>query len=137
MSIKEGKTLMSYEEDIQGTGMIEWMKGKSETLQTLHRYEGDLILYEDKLVFEGIDTESMQDFTLKITPEDIEEIHFGSDRVFTGEGEEMDVNFEPLRITFYKEGLEHVIYLLTDFNRMTLTADNEDWHEVIEEWMKS
>lgn len=66
MPIKEGMTLMSYEEDIRGTGMIEWMKGKTETLQTMHRYEGDLILYEDDLVFEGIDTETRQDFTLKI-----------------------------------------------------------------------
>ena len=137
MSLKEGYALMSYEEDLDNRGMIEWVEG-SPSLNTLNRYEGDLTLFDDQLVFEGVDNETKQDFIIKINRDEIEEIYFGFDDAFENRvaEEENEIYFEPLRITFFKEGIDRVIYLLTEFDPVSKTADNKDWYEDLEEWME-
>lgn len=138
MPLKEGYALMSYEEDLDNRGMIEWVEG-SPSLNTLNRYEGDLTLFDDQLVFEGVDNETKQDFTIKINRDEVEDIYFGFDDAFENKmsEEENEIYFEPLRITFFKEGIDRVIYLLIEFDPVSKTAGNKDWYEDLEEWINT
>ncbi|MFW6040511.1 MAG: hypothetical protein ACOC85_01600 [Thermoplasmatota archaeon] len=133
MSLKKGYVLMSYEEDIENKGMSEWKEG-SPTVNTLKRYEGELTLFEDELVFEGIDNEAKQDFTLKISPYDVEEISLGFDDTFQERENEENSYLEPLRITFFKEGIEYVIYILAEFDPVVKTDETEGWYEDLKDW---
>lgn len=133
MSLKKVYVLMSYEEDIENKGMSEWKEG-SPTVNTLKRYEGELTLFEDELVFEGIDNEAKQDFTLKIYPYDVEEISLGFDDTFQERENEENSYLEPLRITFFKEGIEYVIYILAEFDPVVKTDETEGWYEDLKDW---
>ncbi len=135
MEVKKDKVLFSFKEDIAKRSIKDWLTSHISFLLPIHRYKGDIELAEDQLTVTFVD-QNTQLSKIILKKNDIINIHHGFDNVFrTGDDRSVGLTFKPLRITFDKDGKEHSLYLIIDFNRLTRTSKNRDWYETLMNWM--
>jgi hypothetical protein len=135
MEIKKGKVLMAYKEDIKHRGFLDWMKAHTSFVKPLHRYEGNIILSHEKIMFDGKDTKTKNDYAIEINKMDVTDIYLGFDDVFKrGEDRSLGISFQPLRIIFSKDEKEYILYLIIDFNRLLRASKNKEWYEELKKW---
>ena len=128
------RVIMSFTEDIETFNMNDWIESHTSSLNPLHRYEGELILENDKLKFKGKDNREEKPFELEIELKKITDVYFGLDEVFTrGNDSNIELWLKPLRIKFEKDGLEKTIYLFVDLNSLTKTSGNKKWFEALKD----
>ena len=130
--------IMSFTEDIKTFNMNDWIESHTSSLNPLHRYEGELILENDKLKFKGKDSREERSFELEIELKKITDVYLGLDEVFTrGNDSNLDLWLKPLRIKFERNGSEKTIYLFIDLNYLTKTSENKKWFEVLKDLDKT
>jgi len=135
METKEGKALMAYEEDIEQRDILDWVKAHTSFLKPLHRYEGDIVLLEDKIVFKGKDTKTESDYSVEINKGEVRDVYLGFDDVFKRrEDRSLGLGFQPLRLKFTRDDKEYTMYLIIDFNRVLRTTKNKEWYKEFERW---
>jgi hypothetical protein len=135
MEIKKGKVLMAYKEDIEHRGFLDWMKAHTSFVKPLHRYEGNITLSDEKIVFDGKDIKTKNDCAIEINKIDVTDIYLGFDDVFKrGEDRSLGISFQPLRIVFSKDEKEYILYLIIDFNRLLRATKNKEWYEELKIW---
>ena len=135
MEIKRVKVLMAYKEDIKHRGFLDWMKAHTSFVKPLHRYEGKIILSDEKIMFDGKDKKTKNDYAIEINKIDVTDIHLGFDDVFKrGEDRSLGISFQPLRIKFSKDEKEHIMYFIIDFNRLLRATKNKEWYEELKTW---
>ena len=59
-------SLLAFKEDIEHTGLIDWIKAHTSLMRPLHRYYGVLELNQEALVFSGSDEKKGGHFGLTI-----------------------------------------------------------------------
>lgn len=130
MEIKKGKVLMAYKEDIKHRSFLDWMKAHTSFAKPLHRYEGNLTLSDEKIMFDGKDTKTKNHTAIEINKTEVTNLYLGFDDVFRrGEDRSLGIGFQPLRIIFSKDEKERTLYLIIDFNRLLRTTKNQEWYE--------
>ena len=130
--------IMSFTEDIKTFNMNDWIESHTSSLNPLHRYEGELILENDKLKFKGKDSREERSFELEIELKKITDVYLGLDEVFTrGNDSNLDLWLKPLRIKFERNGSEKTIYLFIDLKNLTKTSENKKWFEVLKDLDKT
>jgi hypothetical protein len=135
MEIKKGKVLMAYKEDIKHRGFLDWLKAHTSFVKPLHRYEGNITLSDEKIVFDGKDIKTKNDYAIEINKIDVTDIYLGFDDVFKrGEDRSLGISFQPLRIVFSKDEKEYILYLIIDFNRLLRATKNKEWYEELKKW---
>lgn len=135
MEIKKGKVLMAYKEDIKHRGFLDWLKAHTSFVKPLHRYEGNITLSDEKIVFDGKDIKTKNDCAIEINKIDVTDIYLGFDDVFKrGEDRSLGISFQPLRIVFSKDEKEYILYLIIDFNRLLRATKNKEWYEELKKW---
>ena len=135
MEIKKGKVLMAYKEDIKHRGFLDWLKAHTSFVKPLHRYEGNITLSDEKIVFDGKDKKTKNDCAIEINKIDVTDIYLGFDDVFKrGEERSLGISFQPLRIVFSKDEKEYILYLIIDFNRLLRATKNKEWYEELKKW---
>jgi hypothetical protein len=135
MEIKKGKVLMAYKEDIKHRGFLDWLKAHTSFVKPLHRYEGNITLSDEKIVFDGKDIKTKNDCAIEINKIDVTDIYLGFDDVFKrGEERSLGISFQPLRIVFSKDEKEYILYLIIDFNRLLRATKNKEWYEELKKW---
>jgi len=129
---------MSFAEDIESVNTKDWIESHTSSFKPLHRYEGELILENDKLKFKGKDNKEENPFELEIEFKKITDVYLGLDEVFTrGNVNNLELWLRPLRIKFDMDGSEKTIYLFIDFKSLTKTSDNKKWFEVLKDLDKT
>lgn len=127
--------LMAHEEDLETRGLLDWLRAHTSFLKPLHRYDGELRLEEDKLVFEGEDTRGGGEYRLELEREDLTDVRHGFDEGFRRlEERSLGLRFEPLRVRYKEDEGERAAYFVTDFSRLTRSSKNDEWREALEEW---
>ena len=130
--------IMSFTEDIETFNMNDWVESQTSSINPLHRYEGELILENDKLKFKGKDSREERSFELEIELKKITDVYLGLDEVFTrGNDSNLDLWLKPLRIKFERNGSEKTIYLFIDLNNLTKTSENKKWFKVLKDLDKT
>ncbi len=138
MVIKETSTLIAFEEDIRNRGFIDWLAAHTGFAKPLHRYEGELSLMNDRLVFYGNDKKKKQRYHLQIKKKDVTDIFHGFDNVFKRrEDRALGLSFKPLRINFVKNGSSTAIYLIIEFRRALRTSSNGQCFFELKQWIGS
>jgi len=136
MVMKQGKALMAYEDDIKKRNIMDWIKAHTSFARPLHRYDGELELWDEKIVFRGKDTKTKDNYSLDVGRKEITDVHLGFDDVFKRmEDRSVGISFLPLRIRFSKGGYEQCMYLIMDFRRASRRTTNKEWYELIQKWM--
>ncbi len=135
MEIKKDKVLMAYKEDIKHRGFLDWLKAHTSFVKPLHRYEGNITLSDEKIVFDGKDIKTKNDSAIEINKIDVTDVYLGFDDVFRRrEDRSLGISFQPLRIVFSKDEKEYILYLIIDFNRLLRATKNEEWYEELKKW---
>mgnify|MGYP006987896206 CR=1 FL=1 len=135
MIAKKEKALMSFDIDIKNRTFWEWAKAHTSLAKPLHRYEGEIILEEDRIVFHGINKQSRKDFKNVIMKERVTDITMGFDRNFKRrEDRSLGLAFKPLRISFSENGKKKIMYLIISFNPLLRSSNNQDWYDTLIRW---
>jgi len=136
MVIKNTSTLMAFEEDIHNRGFMDWLVAHTSFFKPLHRYEGELSLLNDRIVFYGDDKKKKQKYSLQINKKDVTDIFHGFDNVFKrGEDRALGISFKPLRINFIKNDSPTAIYLIIEFRRTLRTSNNKQCFTELKQWL--
>jgi hypothetical protein len=126
---------MAYEEDIKERRFGDRLKAHISFLKPLHRYQGDITLLEDKIIFKGKDTKTKGHHSLEIDKSELKDVYLGFDDVFKRiEDRSIGFAFKPLRLKFVKNNREFTTYFIIHFKRTMRTTKNEEWYEEIEKW---
>lgn len=133
----EDKALLAHEEDIKERGLLDWLRAHTSWMKPLHRYEGELTLEEDRLIFEGEDTKEDRHYKKEIRKEDVTEVYHGFDDSFRRrEDRSIGIRFKPLRVNYKENDKERTMYFVTDFSRLTRGSNNKEWYEALREWIE-
>lgn len=128
--------LLAYKEDIKKRSLLDWLKAHTSFVKPLHRYEGNIELNDNKLIFKGHDKIDNKKFNLEIFKNEIVDLKLGFDETFTlNEDRSKGITFKPLKIVFNKDGKEYTVYLIINFKRLTRTTNNKLWYESINSWL--
>ena len=114
-----------------------WIKIHVSVKQPTHRYEGQLLLQDETLLFRGRDMKEGRDFQLEIPLDAITEVNMGFDEEVAariafdfGTG-----GFEPFAVRYQDNGENQTVYFNTcpDNYRPHMNFNNRKWYRILEE----
>jgi hypothetical protein len=115
----------------------DWIKAHIRVKAPAHRYDGDLEIGNDDLVFSGRDAKTGRNFELKIAMDDITDVFLGFSRKL---GSSIDPGFGiggpvPFAVTYNTIGKKQTVYFNAGFNDYLIHGEqtNFRWSEKIEE----
>lgn len=142
MITKRSNVLMITEEDIkqlvyEWAIIPEWIKSHLSASCPAHRYEGELVLYNETLAFSGRDIKAGRDFVLEVPFNDIidvslsfnENLKSSTDPAFGIGGP------APFVVRYQDNGNNRTVYFNTSFNNYLAHGDrtNHKWYETLDE----
>lgn len=135
MESKQGRALVSFEQDLLGRGLGSWLRNHTSFVMPSHRYVADISLKENSILLQGRDKQTDTDWLLEIGRNEITDVFLGFDEVYKQRDEKsMGISYRPLRIRFIKGGEDLAMYLLIDVNRWTRGNNNGEWFNAIKTW---
>ncbi len=138
MIAKKEKALMSFDIDIKNRTIWEWANAHTSLAKPLHRYEGEIILEEDRIIFQGINKQSKKNFEKVVIKDAITGIKMGFDRIFKRtEDRSLGLAFKPLRISFMENGKIRMMYLIISFSPLRRSSNNQEWCNTLIRWKKN
>jgi hypothetical protein len=138
MNEKRSDALIAFEEDIKKRGLWDWIIAHTSFAKPLHRYDGELTLYIDRLYFEGVDKKKNKKYSIEIRKNQVESIFYGFDDIFKrGEDRALGLSFQPLRLKIRKKGSIIAMYLIIGYRRALRTTNNKEWFQELTEWLNS
>jgi hypothetical protein len=132
----EFPALWAFEDDIKSRSWLDWLTAHTSLMKPLHRYEGLLAVYANRLNFSGIDKRSstQDDFSLDIYKYQIEQLYHGFDEIFhQWETRGLGLTGLPLRLTFTQNEKEEKLYLITNYKAGWW--NNTDCFEFLKNWV--
>jgi hypothetical protein len=127
-------TLWAFEEDILSRNWLDWLTAHTSLLKPLHRYEGLMTIFPDRLNFSGVDKRTHIEVSLDIYKYQIEQLFLGFDETFNAmETRGLGLTWLPLRVTFEQDNSEKKLYMITNYN-FGMTA-NKDCFEFLKNWI--
>lgn len=137
--IKKDSAYFIYKTELEDIGFLEKIKVHISYEKPPHRYEGNLNLYPNKLIFSGTDIRDERDYFLEIAREDLININIGFDDTYKESFDRLAGNgFQPIRLEFREKDIITQAYLIIEFDRLEQRRyKNEDWYQVLSEWHNS
>lgn len=142
MITKRSNVLMITEEDIQRLVyewiiIPEWVKAHVSARYPAHRYEGELVLDNEKLSFSGYDIKVGREFMLEIPLNNIVDISLSFSQNLKSS---IDPAFGiggpvPFVVQYQDNGNNRTIYFNTSFNNYLAHGErtNRNWYETLDE----
>jgi len=139
---KRSNVVMITEEDVeqllyQWAIVPEWIKAHVSARCPAHRYEGELLIGDEQLVFSGRDIKAGKDFKLEIPFDGITNVYLGF-----SEGLKASTNPAfgiggpvPFAVCYQDNGKSQTIYFNTSFNNYLAHGDTTNcrWYETLDE----
>jgi len=136
MSIWKDKALMAFEIDIKQRTLGDWVRAHTSLAKPLHRYDGEIVLKDDRIIFEGRDGRTGEDFRKEMNKRDVTGVELGFDHVFRRrEDRSLGLAFKPLRVHFLENGSRRTMYLIISFGALRRTSRNPEWFEFLKGWI--
>lgn len=131
----ETNTLWAFEEDVLSRSWGDWMQAHTSFLKPLHRYEGQMNVLPDRLTFSGKDKRTGDDIFFTIQKSQITQLYLGFDESYNSmETRGPGLLWLPLRVTFFQNGKEEKLYIITNYRFFGLT-DNNDFFKYLKNWL--
>ncbi len=139
---KRSNVMMIPEEDIEQllyewAIVPEWIKAHVSARHPAHRYEGELKIEDEKLVFSGRDIKAGKDFELEIPLDGITDVHLGFNEHLKAS---IDPAFGiggpvPFVVRYQDNGKNQTVYFTTSFSNYLThgEATNRKWYETLDE----
>lgn len=115
----------------------EWIKAHVSARCPAHRYEGELMIGDEKLVFSGRDIKTGKDTELEIPLDGISDVHLGFSE---GLKPSTDPAFGiggpvPFAVCYQDNGRSQTVYFNTSFSNYLAhgEATNRKWYETLDE----
>lgn len=133
---------MITEEDVeqllyQWAIVPEWIKAHVLARCPAHRYEGELVIGDEKLVFSGRDIKAGEDFKLEIPFDGITDVYLGfSQDLKTSTDPAFGIGGPvPFAVCYQDNGRSQTIYFNTSFNNYLAHGEttNRKWYETLDE----
>jgi len=129
----ETSVLWAFEEDILSRNWLDWLTAHTSFLKPLHRYEGVMTIFSDRLNFGGADKRTHKEVSLDIYKYQIEQLYLGFDEAFNAmETRSLGLTWLPLRLTFMQDTNEKKLYIITNYHLGW--SDNKDYFEFLKNW---
>lgn len=129
----EANTLLAFEEDILNRSWQDWVKAHTSFQKPLHRYEGHLNLYADRLTFVGVDSKTNAKARFDFYKSQIDQLYLGFDEVYkSSETRSLGLGWVPLRLTLSLDEGERYVYLITNYHFGK--TDNLELFEDLKAW---
>jgi hypothetical protein len=141
MITKTSNVLMITEVDIRQLVhewiiIPEWIKAHVSAKCPAHRYEGELVLDEEKLTFRGRDIKVGRDFVLEIPLNDILNVSLSfSEYLKSSANPAFGIGGPvPFAVQYRDNGSSQTVYFNTSFNNYLAHGDktNRKWYEVLD-----
>jgi hypothetical protein len=127
-------TLWAFEEDILSRSWLDWISAHISFGMPLHRYEGQLNIFPDKLNLTGIDKKTGKGVVLEIYKNQIEQLYLGFDEYYNaGETRGIGLWWLPLRLIFTQNDKLEKLYIITNYNFGW--SDNKSYYEYLKDWL--
>ena len=142
MITKRSNVMMIPEEDVkqllcEWAIVPEWIKTHVSARCPAHRYEGELVLDNEKLVFSGRDIKVGKDFELEIPFDDITDVSLGfSENLKSSTDPAFGIGGPvPFVVRYQDNGNNRTVYFNTSFNNYLAHGDrtNRKWYETLDE----
>lgn len=132
----ETSVLWAFEEDILSRNWLDWLEAHTSFLKPLHRYEGVMTIFPERLNFDGVDKRTHKEVSLDIYKYQIEQLYLGFDKTFNAmETRSFGLAWLPLRVMFEQDGSEKKLYMITNYNFGTTT--DKDCFEFLKNWIST
>lgn len=129
----ETSVLWAFEDDILSRNWLDWLTAHTSFLKPLHRYEGVMTIYPNKLIFLGVDKRTHKKVSIDIYKYQIGQLYLGFDETFNAmETRGLGLRWLPLRVTFTQDNSEKILYIITNYNLGR--SDNQDYFEFLKKW---
>lgn len=142
MVTRRSNVVMITEEDVeqllyQWAIVPEWIKAHVLARCPAHRYEGELVIGDEKLVFSGRDIKAGEDFKLEIPFDGITDVYLGfSQDLKTSTDPAFGIGGPvPFAVCYQDNGRSQTIYFNTSFNNYLAHGEttNRKWYETLDE----
>ncbi len=142
MVTRRSNVVMITEEDVeqllyQWAIVPEWIKAHVSARCPAHRYEGELMIGDEKLVFSGRDIKAGEDFKLEIPFDGITDVYLGfSQDLKTSTDPAFGIGGPvPFAVCYQDNGRSQTIYFNTSFNNYLAHGEttNRKWYETLDE----
>ena len=132
----ETPALLAFEEDIHNRSWLDWLEAHTSFLKPLHRYEGTMTLYADKIGFIGLDRKTGKDVVFDFYKYQIDQLYLGFDDTFNMfETRSLGLTWVPLRLRLTISGNEKYLYIITNYY-LGLKTDNKEWFVLLKNWLQ-
>lgn len=127
------QSLWIFKEEIGQKDFTDWFAAHTSFMLPVHRYKGQLHMFDDALVFHGKNAKTGEVNVVSIPFPCIKDVYLGFDTAYrrreTRGGFE---NEAPLRID-YKDGSSFkTVYAFIDFSRISRANKNQDWFSTLQ-----
>ncbi len=134
--IFESPALLSFREDIENRGFLDWIMAHTSFMKPLHTYTGIIRIEGNVFMFSGFAKKTEEEFQVRFFRKEMEEIYHGYDDVFTiYETRNLGLGWKPLRITFRQN--ERIIQMYLIVNYSLGRTDNSIWLEILKNWARA
>lgn len=126
------QALWIFKEEIGQKDFGDWFAAHTSFMLPIHRYSGELHLFEDALVFHGKHTKTNETEIAAIPFRNIKSVYLGFDDAYRRRETRGGFDHEaPLRIDYKDGNSVKTVYAFIDFSRISRANKNQEWFEAL------
>lgn len=124
-----------FDKDFEKRNWVDWIKDHVSLAPPPHRFQGEISIEHDGIVFEGIDKYQNADAEFKIKKEYIRQLYHGYDEIFNKfQTRGFGLSYAPIRMKIENDDIEsESVYLVSNFNGISST--NQELFEILKNWL--
>jgi Arc/MetJ-type ribon-helix-helix transcriptional regulator len=127
------KALWISKEEFEQKDFGDWFAAHTSFMLPIHRYAGEVHIFEDALVFHGKNTKTDQTEVVAIPFHKIKSVYVGFDDTYRRRETRGGFEHEaPLRIEYNDSNTIKTLYVFVDFNRITRSNKNHEWFKTLQ-----
>ena len=127
------QSLWIFKEEIGQKDFADWFAAHTSFMLPIHRYKGELHLFDDALVFHGKNAKTGEANIVSIPFQNITEVYLGFDKAYKRRETRGGFDHEaPLRIDYRDGNSVKTVYAFIDFSRISRANKNQEWFSTLQ-----
>ncbi|MCW4022088.1 MAG: hypothetical protein NWF02_02855 [Candidatus Bathyarchaeota archaeon] len=127
------QSLWIFKEEIGHKDFTDWFAAYTSFMLPIHRYKGEMHLFDDAIVFHGKNAKTGEVNIVSIPFQNITDLCLGFDDTYKRrESRSGSVNEAPLRIDYRDGNSVQTVYSFIDFSRVSRGNKNQDWFSTLQ-----
>jgi Arc/MetJ-type ribon-helix-helix transcriptional regulator len=125
--------LWIFEDEIGQKDFGDWFAAHTSFMLPIHRYNGEIRLFDDALVFYGKHAKTGKTEVVAVPFQSVVGVFVGFDEAYRRRETRGGFNHEaPLRIDYKDGNSVRTVYVFVDFDRVTRSNKNQEWFEFLQ-----